>query len=41
MLFMAIKGQVEKGPVDECTGEARYSLSEDKLLRQTIEYEVI
>ncbi|XP_031564462.1 plexin-A4-like [Actinia tenebrosa] len=41
MLFMAIKCQVEKGPVDACTGEARYSLSEDKLLRQTIEYETL
>ncbi|CAD5116777.1 DgyrCDS5626 [Dimorphilus gyrociliatus] len=32
-LFMAIKHQTEKGPVDAITGEALYSLSEDKLLR--------
>ena len=38
MLFRAIKQQVDKGPVDMVTGEARYSLSEDKLIRQQIEY---
>ena len=38
MLFRAIKQQVEKGPVDMVTGEARYSLSEDKLIRQQIDY---
>ncbi|XP_032235648.2 plexin-A4 [Nematostella vectensis] len=41
MMFKAIKRQVGKGPVDAVTGEARYSLSEDKLLRQTIDYEEI
>lgn len=40
MLYKAIKTQTEKGPVDSMTGEARYSLSEDKLLRQTIDYKV-
>ena len=40
MLFKAIKFQVAKGPVDAITNEARYSLSEDKLLRQSIEYNV-
>ncbi|GFS14071.1 plexin-A2-like [Elysia marginata] len=38
MLYGAIKQQVSKGPVDAITGEARYSLSEDKLLRQHINY---
>jgi plexin A len=38
MLFRAVKGQVDKGPVDACTHEARYSLSEEKLIRQSIEY---
>uniref|UniRef100_A0A8C2KF00 Plexin A3 n=1 Tax=Cyprinus carpio TaxID=7962 RepID=A0A8C2KF00_CYPCA len=30
--------QMEKGPIDAITGEARYSLSEDKLIRQQIDY---
>ncbi|XP_062842202.1 plexin-A2-like [Trichomycterus rosablanca] len=38
MLYCAIKQQMEKGPIDAVTGEARYSLSEDKLIRQQIEY---
>jgi len=38
MLYRAIKQQVDKGPVDMVTGEARYSLSEDKLIRQQIDY---
>lgn len=38
MLFCAIKQQMEKGPIDAITGEARYSLSEDKLIRQQIDY---
>ena len=38
MLFQAIKQQTSKGPVDSLTGEARYSLSEDKLIRQQIQY---
>nr|KAG5701673.1 hypothetical protein BaRGS_027831 [Batillaria attramentaria] len=37
MLYKAIKLQVEKGPVDYVTGDARYSLSEDRLLREKIE----
>ena len=40
VLFKAIKRQVEKGPVDAVTGEGRYSLSEDRLLRQTVEFKV-
>lgn len=38
LLFRAIKYQVEKGPVDAITSEARYSLSEEKLIRQSIEF---
>ncbi|XP_068780209.1 plexin-A3 [Struthio camelus] len=40
-LFCAIKQQVEKGPIDAVTGEARYSLSEDKLIRQQIDYRTL
>ena len=40
MLFKAVKQQTEKGPVDAVTGEARYSLSEDKLLRQAVDFKV-
>lgn len=38
LLYFAIKHQVEKGPVDEVSSEARYSLSEEKLIRQQIDY---
>jgi plexin A len=41
MLFRAMKGQVDKGPVDAITHEARYSLSEEKLIRQLIEFKVM
>ncbi len=41
MLFRAMKGQVDKGPVDALTSEAKYSLSEDKLIRQQIDYKVM
>uniref|UniRef100_A0A673B015 Plexin A2 n=1 Tax=Sphaeramia orbicularis TaxID=375764 RepID=A0A673B015_9TELE len=41
MLYCAIKQQMEKGPIDSITGEARYSLSEDKLIRQQIEYKTL
>lgn len=41
MLFCAIKQQMEKGPIDSITGEARYSLSEDKLIRQQTEYKTL
>lgn len=40
MLYKAIRFQIEKGPVDVITHEARYSLSEDKLLRQSVDYNV-
>lgn len=36
LLFKAIKHQIEKGLVDAVTHEARYSLSEEKLLREQI-----
>ncbi|XP_076331027.1 plexin-A2-like isoform X2 [Tachypleus tridentatus] len=41
VLFRAIKQQVDKGPVDAITNEARYSLSEEKLIRQSVEYKCI
>ena len=41
LLYKAIKHQVDKGPVDAITSEARYSLSEEKLIRQQIEYKTI
>jgi plexin A len=41
ILFLSIKQQIYKGPVDAITCEARYSLSEDKLIRQSIDYEII
>ncbi|CAD5125984.1 DgyrCDS14164 [Dimorphilus gyrociliatus] len=38
LLFKAIKWRIEKGPVDAVTSEARYSLSDDKLLRQSVDF---
>jgi plexin A len=38
VLYRAIKTQIESGPVDMVTYEARYALSEDKLLRQKVEF---
>ncbi|CAF1616037.1 unnamed protein product, partial [Adineta ricciae] len=38
ILFQSIKQQIQKGPIDCFTSESRYSLSEDKLLRQHIDY---
>ena len=40
ILFRAIKSQLEKGPVDVVSGEAKNSLSEEKLLRQHMEVKV-
>ncbi|XP_061423083.1 plexin-A2-like [Lethenteron reissneri] len=40
-LYCAIKQQMEKGPIDTVSGEARYSLSEDKLIRQQLEYRTL
>ncbi|CAG0885210.1 unnamed protein product [Cyprideis torosa] len=39
LLYRATKQQVNKGPVDHFTSEARYSLSEEKLIRQSINYQ--
>eukprot|EP00731_Ephydatia_muelleri_P021674 Em0014g265a len=41
ILFRAIKSQLDKGPVDVITGEARNSLSEEKLLRQHLDADVV
>uniref|UniRef100_A0A915HNN0 Uncharacterized protein n=1 Tax=Romanomermis culicivorax TaxID=13658 RepID=A0A915HNN0_ROMCU len=41
MLFWAIKQQVEKGPQDSVTYESRYSLSEEKLIRQTVDFHAL
>uniref|UniRef100_A0A8D8Y476 Plexin-A4 n=2 Tax=Cacopsylla melanoneura TaxID=428564 RepID=A0A8D8Y476_9HEMI len=38
LLFRAMKQQVDKGPVDAITAEARYSLSEEKLIRHAIDF---
>lgn len=38
LLFKAIKHQIEKGLVDAITHDARYSLSEEKLLREQIDH---
>lgn len=38
LLFKAIKHQIEKGLVDGVTHDARYSLSEERLLRDQIEH---
>ena len=37
-LYYAIRQQVAKGPVDAITGEARYGLSELKVIRQQTDY---
>lgn len=37
LLYKAIKHQIEKGLVDAITHDARYSLSEDRLLREQID----
>ena len=37
LLYKAIKYQTEKGPVDCVTGDARYSLSEQNLLREQVD----
>ncbi|XP_061706998.1 plexin-B [Cydia pomonella] len=41
LLFKAIKHQIEKGVVDAITHEARYSLSEEKLLKEQIDYQIV
>lgn len=41
MLYKAIKHQTEKGPVDVITSDARYALTEYRLLQQKIETRVL
>jgi plexin A len=41
LLYKAIKHQTTKGPVDAITAEARYSLSEDRLLREKVEPKIL
>ncbi|UYV78867.1 plexB [Cordylochernes scorpioides] len=41
LLSCAIKHQVEKGPVDAITHDARYSLSEERLLREQTDYMMV
>lgn len=41
LLFKAIKHQVEKGLVDAITHEARYCLSEERLLKEQIDHQVV
>lgn len=41
LMYQSIKHQVNKGPVDSITNEARCSLSEEKLIRQSIDYKPI
>lgn len=38
LMYQAIKHQVNKGPVDVITSEARCSLSEEKVIRQSVDY---
>ena len=37
IVFLALRHLTKKGPVDAITADARYALSEDKLLREKIE----
>ncbi|XP_030856367.1 plexin-A4 isoform X2 [Strongylocentrotus purpuratus] len=39
VLYQAIKGQVDKGPVDAITGQAHFSLNFDYLLDEDVEFE--
>ncbi|ALC48073.1 plexB [Drosophila busckii] len=41
LLFKAIKHQVEKGLVDAITNDARYSLSEERLLHEQVNHSVV
>lgn len=41
LLYKAIKHQIQKGPVDAITHDARYSLSEERLLREQIQHSVV
>lgn len=41
MLFRAIKHQVDKGPMDAVTGKAKYTLNDNRLLREDVEYKTL
>lgn len=41
MLFKAIKHQVDKGPVDAVTSKAKYTLNDNRLLREDLEYKTL
>ncbi|XP_018413476.1 PREDICTED: plexin-B1 isoform X2 [Nanorana parkeri] len=41
MLFRGIKHQVDKGPVDCVTGKAKYTLNDNRLLRDDVEYKTL
>jgi hypothetical protein len=41
MLFRGIKHQVDKGPVDSVTGKAKYTLNDNRLLREDVEYRLL
>uniref|UniRef100_A0A671KUV9 Plexin-B1-like n=1 Tax=Sinocyclocheilus anshuiensis TaxID=1608454 RepID=A0A671KUV9_9TELE len=41
MLFRAIKHQVDKGPVDAVSGKAKYTLNDNRLLREDVEYRIL
>nr|XP_019942028.1 PREDICTED: plexin-B1-like [Paralichthys olivaceus]XP_019942030.1 PREDICTED: plexin-B1-like [Paralichthys olivaceus]XP_019942031.1 PREDICTED: plexin-B1-like [Paralichthys olivaceus] len=41
MLFRAIKHQVDKGPVDAVSGKAKYTLNDNRLLREDVEYKTL
>ena len=41
LLFNAIKHQIEKGPIDYVTHDSRYSLSEERLLREQVDFSVV
>ncbi|KAH8252435.1 hypothetical protein KR038_011503 [Drosophila bunnanda] len=41
LLFKAIKHQIEKGLVDAVTNDARYSLSEERLLHEQVTHSVV
>lgn len=41
MLFRAIKHQVDKGPVDAVTGKSKYTLNDNRLLREDVDYKTL
>ncbi|XP_042561348.1 plexin-B1-like, partial [Clupea harengus] len=41
MLFRAIKQLVDKGPVDAVTGKAKYTLNDNRLLREDVDFRTL